>query len=990
MKNLKRLIQKYEQSMEYYKNSKNAYNEHSCRDEYINPLLEEFGWDVYNEKGRLPQYREVIVENYSNPGERPDYSLTLNGVTKIFVEAKKPGVDITIEADPAVQTRKYGWNARHRLSVLTNFEYLLIYDTTVKPEEGDRADSSLYKKYYFKEYEEKFDEISSLISRRAVYDGSFDALTEKVFAGSGRYHKEVDAVFLEQINQWRVELGNHLYCQDPELWNIKVLNDAVQEFINQIIFLRICEDKNLPLYASLKEISDKEQLKEALNQAFREADKVYGAGLFRGDNIIFSLDNHIIMDMLEKLYYPKTPYLFQIIEPGILGKIYEAFLAEHLILLDNKIALAKKKEYRFRSVVATPVEIVKYMVKNTLTSWCQGKTPEEILKLSIGDIACGSGVFLEEAYQFLLDYCVAWYEEHEPGRLIELSSGRKKLPLTEKRNILLSCIYGVDIDIHAVEVAKFSLLLKLLEDETKPSVTGYTPILPNLENNICHGNALISTSSLSEMEAGLEDLLEIVPFDWEDINQGRAFDIILGNPPYVSTEDMHALLREVEFKMYKKQYSTAHKQFDKYFLFVERALQRLKKNGSLCYIIPNKFYKIASGQELRGLIGNKIKEMDDFGDVQLFPDKTIYCAIITLENRDLIEMEYRNVSSPQTLWAGEGFDSAKVPSRKLGKDPWRLTWDLSFLRLIGRIEKSALPLKEVCCIFNGIQTSAERPQPVYWFDEADILEEKSEYLQVLRQEKEYSIEKALLKPYFKPTKAQEKGMDTYTRLKTGKRIIFPYEADGQLISIERMESEFSGIYEYLRDHYDRLVPKCLNNGKGRDIPSATVNTWYQYGRCQALTAFVNTPKLIVRVLSREPMYAYDHEDMLIASGGTAGYCAISEKSGSPYSLFYIQAWLAHPYTERLLKMMGSDFENGFTARGTFVLSKLPFQGLDFDKAEQKAIHDFVVERSKEIYHINEAMEANKDKAAQGILKKEKKFLIGEIQNKITLVYQQKF
>ena len=58
----------------------------------------------------------------------------------------------------------------------------------------------------------------------------------------------------------------------------------------------------------------------------------------------------------------------------------------------------------------------------------------------------------------------------------------------------------------------------------------------------------------------------------------------------------------------------------------------------------------------------------------------------------------------------------------------------------------------------------------------------------------------------------------------------------------------------MRDHYDRLVPKCVSDQGIRDVPNATPDTWYQYGRTQALTAFINTPKLIVGVLSKEPMF----------------------------------------------------------------------------------------------------------------------------------------
>lgn len=86
---LKDLVERFDRNLHYYKDAKNAYNEHSTRIEYIDPLLEILGWDVANKKGLAPQYREVIAENYSTKTDRPDYSLTLRGVTKLFVEAKK-------------------------------------------------------------------------------------------------------------------------------------------------------------------------------------------------------------------------------------------------------------------------------------------------------------------------------------------------------------------------------------------------------------------------------------------------------------------------------------------------------------------------------------------------------------------------------------------------------------------------------------------------------------------------------------------------------------------------------------------------------------------------------------------------------------------------------------------------------------------------------------------------------------------------------------
>lgn len=89
MDKLKDLANRFQTNLAFYKETRNNYNEHSCRIEYIDPLLKILGWDVANEKGLAPQYREVIAENYSTPTDRPDYTMTLRGVAKFFVEAKK-------------------------------------------------------------------------------------------------------------------------------------------------------------------------------------------------------------------------------------------------------------------------------------------------------------------------------------------------------------------------------------------------------------------------------------------------------------------------------------------------------------------------------------------------------------------------------------------------------------------------------------------------------------------------------------------------------------------------------------------------------------------------------------------------------------------------------------------------------------------------------------------------------------------------------------
>ena len=874
---IKRLVSQYLNSIGTYKNN-DQYNEQACRDEFISPLLECFGWDVQNKKGVSPQYKEVVVEKFSNKAERPDYTLTLNGLSKIFVEAKKPSVNITTDKKTAYQTRSYGWNAGHRLSILTNFEYLIIYDTTNRPNVNDEANVSIFRKYHCSEYELHYKEIYSLLSQESVYSGSFDEFTSSYFQGKGRTTTEIDEQFLEQLNYWRLQIGLSLYNSSEKYQNIELLNDVVQEFIDQIVFLRICEDRNLPLYEKLKDAAEtKDELKESLTKLFKEVDKRYNSKLFSGEYIIFDLDNEIIFNMIYCLYYPYSPYLFNIIEPNILGKIYESFLTERLVLEGDNLFLAKKKEFKDRAVVTTPTEIVKYMVKNTLYPLCTGKTPQEILNLKIADIACGSGIFLEEAFQYLVNYCVDWYLENEPSHLFGLSNGKQKLPFEEKKKILTNCIWGIDIDYHAAEVCKFFLFIKLIEDETESSVYDSKPILPNLDNNIKNGNSLISRADIEEVPIDL--LKKIKPFDWDNINDGNQFDAIIGNPPYVSTEGMHNLETETEFSVYKKKYSSAYKQFDKYFLFLEQALRKIKESGKICYIVPNKFYKINAGENLRKLLSPKVERLDDFGAAQLFPDKTIYSCILLLTNKSE-ELTYCEVDSPIKIWVGNNLVEVKLSNQKLGENIWKLTTNSDLLRIL---ESSNKTLNDFADIFNGIQTSAERP-PVYWFSEDEVQKEDSKYVYIHKFDSDYRIEKAILRPYFKPTKKDEKGQETYSILKTDKRIIFPYDEKGKLIDIKTMKLKYSGTFKYLSDRYNLLVPKCLNNGEGRDVNNATADTWYQYGRTQALTCFINKPKIIVKVLSKIPMYCYDDNDTFIASGGTAGYCAITAKENSKYDL----------------------------------------------------------------------------------------------------------
>ncbi len=175
--NIHNLVERYEADREYYLTDR--YNETLLRSDFLDPLFELLGWDIKNRAGRPTNEREVILEEPLKAGasentKKPDYTFRLFAERRFFLEAKKPCVHIDEVDAPARQARRYGYTANLKISVLSNFEYLMIYDASVKVEESDTNQKALIKKYHYTEYEERFDELNALLGKESVYSGLFD------------------------------------------------------------------------------------------------------------------------------------------------------------------------------------------------------------------------------------------------------------------------------------------------------------------------------------------------------------------------------------------------------------------------------------------------------------------------------------------------------------------------------------------------------------------------------------------------------------------------------------------------------------------------------------------------------------------------------------------------------------------------------------------------------------------------------------------------
>jgi hypothetical protein len=945
---IKKLIDKYKTDRDHYLTNK--YNETLLRSDFLDPFFELLGWDIKNNSGKPTNEREVILEeflkeNASEHSKKPDYTFRLFSERKFFLEAKKPCVAIESNNDSAKQVRRYGFTAKLKISVLSNFEYLIIYDTSVKVDKDDSFQKALIKKYHYTEYESKFAEIKQLLGKDAVYSGSFETEWQDIENKINQY--SIDNLFLNQINEWRKLLGIEIYKHDPKIGE-QQLNDVVQSYLNRVLFLRVCEDRNLEDYQTLLKFANANDFK-ALIKKFEQADKRYNSGLFDQllkDKIIENVSS-VFWTIIKQLYYPESPYSFSVFSSDVLGSIYEIFLSEKLAIQNGSIELIKKPEHIDRDIITTPTFIISDILRNTVLPKCQGKTDKEILKLKFSDISCGSGAFLLELFQLLNDILIDYYLRTDESKLIQTNITTHKLPFKVKRELLLNCIYGVDKDYNAVEATKFGLLLKILEGEDINSTNASKPVLPDLEKNIFFGNSLLNPKQVTTKK----DQVIINPFDFSKLR----FDVIVGNPPYMKSEDMKNFT-PLELPLYKTNFTSAYKQFDKYFLFVEQGINLLTTDGVLGYIIPSKFTKVGAGKKLREELSTKgyLHSIVSFGANQVFADKTTYTCLLILNKRPQKTFDYAEVKSLKS-WKVREPNAVKYATKQtstLDNDVWVLV-PPDLINAYNKISAQSIKLVDLVDednIFNGIQTSANE---IYIFIPT---KEDTKYYYFTKRNVDYKIEKGITKPYFQ-TSSGEDNLNTYRTFKPNARVIYPYENTKkgvELITLPAIQKKYPSAFDYLQLH------KTILNSPKRDIKPepTTKNEWHRFGRQQGLTIIDKKEKIILGVLSNGDKYAVDNYGTLFTSGGTAGYCAITLPDKFNYSIYYIQAILNSKYVEWFVILTGEIFRGSYFARGTKVLNNLPIRKIDFKNIQDKALHNKIVDLQKELINIQDQIDAN--------------------------------
>jgi len=387
-------------------------------------------------------------------------------------------------------------------------------------------------------------------------------------------------------------------------------------------------------------------------------------GRFKGTE-----EHEVIDAVLTELHRPNH-YGDEVFVPELLGKAYEHGLADRLVLREGVPLLEKTHALkRSEGIFYTPQRVVEAMVQWTLDPLLSGKVPSEVSTLRMVDPACGAGAFLVALYRSLLQWHLDWYVSHDPQShslgshpvLTPTALGGWRLRPEEKRRILTNNIFGLDLDDCALAVAERSLLLVMLEGDVPAESTPHLlRSLPSLSANLRCGNALIGPEIHgrdTEPPSRTEGIRELTPFDWADPVKGfgtvlsdGGFDLVIGNPPYLSYSGRHATPLTDDVRDYfEKHYDftgwpTAHG------LFIQRAVHSLSRR-LVSFIVPAQVAYLEGYSPTRESIdqGSALRQVHHWGD-DVFP------GVVTPSLSFIADQSHRGsvalgstTSSPQSL-----------------------------------------------------------------------------------------------------------------------------------------------------------------------------------------------------------------------------------------------------------------------------------------------------------------------------------------------------
>ncbi|WP_200238007.1 Eco57I restriction-modification methylase domain-containing protein [Lamprobacter modestohalophilus] len=644
----------------------------------------------------------------------------LKGADTRDLDAIMPGRN----KSPVQQAWEYAMNARGvKWVIVSNMIELRLY--------GFGEGTTAFERFWLERLTEP-EEYARFILLLAA-DNLLSGRTLELLHESRREDKDITDSLYQDYKALRFQLINAVRAASQSIDPLQAIAIA-QKILDRVLFIAFAEDTGLlPGNTLVNAFSASDPYNprpiwDNFKGLFRAIDQgserlkipPYNGGLFASDATIDSLP---LADSLCEGFKTLGDYDFASeVSVTVLGHIFEQSIAD----VERLQAQARGEETQPEKtsgtsgrrkrdgVVYTPDYIARFIVAETLgahlteifteilrahakkdsdlsdysrIAW-RRKTAEleawqayrdRLKTLRILDPACGSGVFLIMAFEFMKTELARVNQkitelEGRPGYVDDL--------LDPDSEILTNNLFGVDVNVESVEIAKLSLWIKTAR-------RGKT--LDSLSDNLKVGDSLIDEDGFAYLGRG---------FDWAqafpEILAEGGFDILLGNPPYVRMELLKPLKPYLE-----QHYQVVSDRADLYCYFYERGLQLLKPGGRLGFISSNTFFKTGSGKPLRNYLLREatLEAVVDFGDLQVFEGVTTYPAILTLKKgvapTDHALRFWKLDSLPDTNFLASWEAAAgPYPQAALGDGSWELE-NPSLRALRDKIRAGKKTLKEV-------------------------------------------------------------------------------------------------------------------------------------------------------------------------------------------------------------------------------------------------------------------------------------------------------
>ena len=681
----------------------------------------------------MPDFNLITEQKNETDAKKADGAILREGKVIGVIELK----DHKTTDLSHVERQAFGYKSQHKDTkyvVISNFEKLRFYiDNAVEHIEWNlfTITQEQFQLLYFclswaniqtdKPLKAKQDSVSNE-----------DEVTQKLYKDYSAFKREIFADILA-----------HNTDENTPKEHILLLFKKTQKLLDRLLFIFFAEDSGLLPPNSMVEILNQwEQLKEMdeyvplynrikkyfgyMNTGWQGKKYeifAYNGGLFKPDEVLdgLTISDELLAQFTRKLadYDYSTD-----VDVNILGHIFENSLneiEEVTAQINNSpngqpapVLNRRKRD----GVFYTPQYITKYIVENTVGKLCSDKKAEMgiveqeyfsdknrqtatkkrlldqltayrewLLGITICDPACGSGAFLNAALQFLM-------AEHKLIDEMEAKlTGSELIFPNIENSILENNLYGVDINEESVEIARLALWLRTAKPHRK---------LSSLNNNIKCGNSLISDPEIAGEKA----------FNWQtefpQVFAKGGFDVVIGNPPYVSAPMQVASLEMAKQRQAIidcKKFKSLYQKWDLYIPFIELGIRHLCKDNGLCsmivpYPLTNQLYAQKSREML--LDEFSLYEISDLKGTKVFEDAVVTSTIFFVQKVD------KKQSIAISRIEGSALQVVNSKDREsLVQDNKTLVWNLEKIEKKANRHEGMLTLGDICYISKGMVLHSE-------------------------------------------------------------------------------------------------------------------------------------------------------------------------------------------------------------------------------------------------------------------------------------------